>query len=68
MYPDIAEYAENMDKKNPGEVPVIRGLGQGLFDRNFDMFGRRFRRRGILRDLIGIMLISEFFRRRRRLF
>jgi hypothetical protein len=62
MYPDIADYAESADRKSNGELPVIAGLGQGMFDRNYDMFSRRFRRRGILRDLIGILLISDLNR------
>lgn len=57
MHPDIAEYAREYEKtnKNPEIVDVINGV-----------YGRDYRRRGLLRDLIGILLISELFRRRRR--
>jgi hypothetical protein len=56
MYPDIAEYAREQDMKAKDDPPER------------EIFGRRFRRRGLLRDLIGILLVSEFFRRRRRIF
>jgi len=58
MYPDLAEYthkSENSMKNDPPDPPVgVDGLGRG------------FRRRGLPRDLIDILLLSEMFRRRRR--
>jgi len=57
MHPDIAEYAREYEKTNKDSeiVDVINGI-----------YGSSYRRRGLLRDLIGILLISELFRRRRR--
>jgi hypothetical protein len=59
IYPDIAEYAREYDKtnKSPQIAEVINGFYRG-----------RFRRRGMLRDIIGILLLSELFRRRRRFY
>lgn len=67
MHPDIAEYARDYDRKTKDDPPDPP-MG---FDRGFGMFGRGpfgfgFRRRGLLRDLISILLLSEFHRRRRR--
>jgi hypothetical protein len=63
MYPDIAEYARANENKVQNDPPSV-GVGFGV---PF-VFGNRFRRRGLLRDLIDILLISEFARRRRRFF
>jgi hypothetical protein len=60
MYPDIAEYANAYDKNastDPEVINVINGF-----------YGRGYRRRGLLRDVIGILLLSELFRRRRRFY
>lgn len=60
MYPDIAEYASYYDNKassDPAVTDVINGF-----------YGSGYRRRGMLRDLIGILLLSELFRRRRRVY
>ena len=55
MYPDMSEYdGEAIPAVNMGNP----NIGYG--------FGRRLRRRGPLRDIIGILLLSELFRRRRR--
>lgn len=63
MYPDLAEYARaNEDKVQNDPPPAGFGFGVPF------VFGNRFRRRGLLRDLIDILLISEFSRRRRRFF
>lgn len=72
MYPDLADYA-----KEKGEtIPTVEMYGMDSdhdhdhdhdFDRD-DFFRRRFRRRGIFRDLIDILLLNEFFNRRRRRF
>ena len=57
MYPDMAEYANDYDIKASvesaqyGRDPYYRG---------------RFRRRGLFRDLIDILLLTELFGRRRR--
>ncbi|MGI6731057.1 MAG: hypothetical protein ACOX5F_04050 [Anaerovoracaceae bacterium] len=58
MYPDLAEYAHASDMTvNPYSVdPTIEA----------SQFGRgrgRFRRRGVLRDIIDILLLNELFRR-----
>jgi hypothetical protein len=58
IYPDIAEYAREYDRTNT-DSEIVDAIN-GFFG------GRRFRRRGLLRDIIGILLISELFRRRRR--
>jgi len=64
MYPDMAEYARNNEnetaavfERNTNDDPPPFGPG---------MFNRRFRRRGLFRDVIDILLLSELFRRRRR--
>ncbi|MDD2418823.1 MAG: hypothetical protein PHR18_07675 [Oscillospiraceae bacterium] len=57
MYPDLEEYARGQEMEtvaNPAVVEVQRP------------FRSRFRRRGLLRDIIEILLVSELFRRRRR--
>ncbi|MGI6732594.1 MAG: hypothetical protein ACOX4J_04500 [Anaerovoracaceae bacterium] len=61
MYPDLAEYAgggsaetlaaernDEPDHAKPATVPFLR---------------RRFRRRGLFRDFIQILLLNEIFRR-----
>jgi hypothetical protein len=68
MYPDMAEYASNYDQETKDDPPIIEGRNPFMFDRGFGMISHRFRRRGMLRDLIDILLISEFFRRRRRMY
>lgn len=62
MYPDMAEYAHAKDSKNDPD-PVVETARFGPAP---GMFGWRFRRRGMFRDLIDILLLSELFRRRRR--
>lgn len=59
MYPDLSEYADNK-AANPNEVreTVTRPFYGG--------YGRPFRRRGALRDIVEILLLSELFGRRRR--
>jgi len=52
MYPDLTDNYADVDA-----VPTINGFGG---------FGRFRRRRGPFRDLITILLLTEFFRRRRR--
>jgi hypothetical protein len=60
MYPEMAEYANNYDKKMKDDQTVETVLfGRGPF------FGFGFRRRGLFRDLIDILLLSELTRRRR---
>jgi hypothetical protein len=73
MYPDMAEYASSYDRRAKDDPPRIevRDLGMrdlGMRDRGLGMFDHRFRRRGMLHDLIDILLISELFRRRRRMY
>ena len=60
MYPDIAEYANTCEKKANADPAVADVIN--------DFYGGNYRRRGMLRDLIGILLLSEFFRRRRRVY
>ncbi|WP_312692085.1 hypothetical protein [Caproiciproducens sp.] len=67
MHPDIAEYARDYDRKakdDPPDPPMGFGRGFGMFGRG--PFGLGFRRRGLLPDLITILLLSELSRRRRR--
>jgi hypothetical protein len=72
MYPEIAEYARETENKTMSDsasaqtvvIPQIYDDRRDYDDR--DRFRRRFRRRGMLRDLIDILLLSEFARRRRR--
>lgn len=54
MHPDLADYI-NTGEAAETQVPFGR-----------PRFGRRFRRRGLFRDLVEILLLSEFSRRRRR--
>ncbi len=57
MYPDMVEYAREQERKAssiPGVAEVQAPFRGG------------FRRRGLLRDIIEILLLSELFRRRRR--
>jgi hypothetical protein len=61
-YPDLAEYARTQEARADSD-PVIQ---TARFDDDPPMFGWRFRRRGLFRDLIDILLLSELFRRRRR--
>ncbi len=59
MYPEIEKYAKGLDTgENNTAVQLLR--------RSPSYYGRRFRRRGLFRDLIDILLMSEFNRRRRR--
>lgn len=60
-YPDMAEYARSQEEKANSD-PVIQ---TARFD-DPPPFRFRFRRRGLFRDLIDILLLSELFRRRRR--
>lgn len=53
MYPDLAKYAKNDETATTAVQPTI-------------VFRRRPRRRGILGDLVDILLLSELFGRRRR--
>jgi hypothetical protein len=69
MYPDVAEYANKTDN---GTMPEARpaiiadyGFGYGPGYGYRPGYGR-FRRRGVLRDVIDILLLQEFMRRRRR--
>lgn len=61
MYPDLVEYATNADQKYEEDIPT-----QGFQNYDRDRDGRRFRRRGVFRDFIDFLLLSELFRRRRR--
>jgi len=78
LYPDIAEYARECEKnaKESGTdigIQQIYGgygypypyVGIPYGYGGFGGYGFRSRRRGLLRDLISIVLISQLFRRRR---
>ncbi len=58
MYPDMTDYMADSYESSSVVAQFDRG---GPFD-----FRRRFRRRGLPRDLITILLLQELFRRRRR--
>ncbi|HBL84475.1 MAG: hypothetical protein A2Y17_10140 [Clostridiales bacterium GWF2_38_85] len=59
MNPDLEEYARGLeDQTSPTMAQAI--------SRNPYYYGRRYRRRGGLRDIIDILFLSEFYRRRRR--
>lgn len=65
MYPELAQYARDSEiqMENPARLPQEFGPGDpgGL-----EMTRRRRpRSRGLLGDLVGILLISELFNRRR---
>ncbi len=63
MYPDIAEYAKQYEKKDKNEETIA-----DVIMRAPRFYRRAFRRRGLLRDLIDILFLSEFHRRRRRFY
>ena len=72
MHPEMAEYANVKKSSDPmpeARSAIISDFGFG-FDRGFDRdFGHGgFRRGGALRDIIDILLLSEFHHRRRRHF
>ncbi|MEL7656864.1 MAG: hypothetical protein AAGU75_13265 [Bacillota bacterium] len=61
MYPDLAEYANCQDMSSYVETERFRD-----FDRGRRFFPRRrFRRRGLFRDFIELLLLNELFRRGR---
>lgn len=65
MYPDLADYVRSHDNAMPEEEEAVEVITYG----GFRPGGRRrrpFRRRGLPRDLIQILLLSELARRRRR--
>ncbi len=55
MHPDLADYINSSEPTVETQVPFGRSR-----------VSRRFRRRGLFRDLIEILLLSELARRRRR--
>ena len=55
MYPELNEYARGFDDRAAETIARTPGF-----------YGRRYRRRGLFRDLIDILFLSEFHRRRRR--
>lgn len=59
IYPELEEYANNNDYNS--------GVQSIQYDRyGHYPYGRRYRRRGLFRDLIDILLLTELFGRRRR--
>lgn len=65
MHPELMEYVrENEPKGESPDIAVINFFPGPFYGPGF--FGRRFRHRGLFRDLIGTLLLSELFRRRRR--
>lgn len=57
MYPDMMELEESVANLGEAIVETQFGFGQ-------PRFGRPFRRRGLFRDLVTILLLNELFRRR----
>ncbi len=58
MYPDMAEYTQNyLGNANADQSETVQTRDPRMFD-------RRFRRRGLFRDLIGILLLQELLGRR----
>lgn len=73
MFPDVAEYVREYEKQMPSNTteeniaPVQIDLTRrGDRDRDRDRRDPRFRRRGLFRDLIDILFLTELLRRRRR--
>ncbi|MCX7615755.1 MAG: hypothetical protein N2Z65_08380 [Clostridiales bacterium] len=64
MYPDLNEYVGEYERNVNSSSPDLEVVNH--VPRSPGMFGRPFRQRGLFRDLIGILLLSELFRRRRR--
>ena len=63
MYPDIAEYAREKEREMQQQAqPTVAEV----ITRRPRVYSRGFRRRGLLRDLLDILFLSELFRRRRR--
>jgi hypothetical protein len=62
MHPDIAEYVRDCEMKAKDDPSELDQFGHDF------RFRRHFRRRGLFRDLIDILLLSEMGRRRRRFF
>ena len=60
--PELAEYLRGQSVKDDPAVQTV------AFGDDPPFFGWRFRRRGLPRDLIEILLLSELFRRRRRFY
>lgn len=58
MYPELEEYA----RKNTGTEPTV----SQVITTSPYFYGRGYRSRGLLRDLVDILFLSEFYRRRRR--
>lgn len=61
MYPDIAEYAREREMREQSQPTAAE-----MITRRPRIYSRAFRRRGLLRDLIDILFLSELYRRRRR--
>ena len=59
MYPDMEQYANSLETSGSVDSAQYR---------RDPYYGRRFRRRGLFRDLIDILLLTELFGRRRRYF
>ena len=70
MYPEIGEYVKDYEQETEPVAEVFNqfpgGYSRGYFGRSQPFFGRGFRRRGLFRDLIDILILSELFNRRRR--
>ncbi len=66
-HPDLAEYVRENEKYAKGRSRRFAGyqlLSRAVLRRP-PVFRQAFRRRGVFRDLIGTLLLSELFRRRR---
>lgn len=68
QHPEIAEYAKDNEIKLQNDMPEAR---QAIFSDygyypGYDEYRYGHRRRSPLRDILDILLLSEFYRRRRR--
>jgi len=67
IYPRLAEYANQYEMNESAEA--MSPVDPPIFPRRrFFPDGRHFRRRGLFRDLIDILLLQELLRRTRRIF
>lgn len=66
LNPDLIEYANQNGAIQATSVEAQQRDGDYYRDRNYYYPGyRRFRRRGLLRDFVNVLLLNELFRRGR---
>jgi hypothetical protein len=68
MYPEVADYVRSYEENAKENVPEGAGRDPMRYETIpvIAPFFGPFRRRGLFRDLIDILILSELFRRRRR--